>query len=102
MVAVALAGGLFTATSGCAAEPPSLRERLIQDLKRNPQYKDYSDKQLECVADVSIKYTKPEAIEQVMKGETPADSGWKDGVDGRAVTRDFMACTGPIVPSPTN
>ncbi|MGR6916244.1 hypothetical protein ACU635_18555 [[Actinomadura] parvosata] len=101
MVAVALAGGLFTAASGCAAEPPSPRERLIQDLKTEPQFKDYSDKQVECLADAYIKYAKPEAIELIMQGKTPADSGWKDGVDGRTLTRDLAACNGPIAPSPT-
>ncbi|GAA2204032.1 hypothetical protein GCM10009850_001430 [Nonomuraea monospora] len=45
--------------------------------------------------------TQPEAIQQIIKGETCADSGWKDGVDGRAVTRDLVARNGPLVPSPT-
>ncbi|WP_345575246.1 hypothetical protein [Nonomuraea rosea] len=100
-VAVALAGGLL-AGSGCAAETPSLRERLVQDLRSDPEYSDYSDKQVECVADAFVKYVKPEAIEQVIQGQTPAGSGWKDGVDGRTVTSELAACGPyPLPPSTT-
>ncbi|MEV1167087.1 hypothetical protein [Nonomuraea sp. NPDC049784] len=70
-------------------------------MRSNPAYKEYSDKQVECLADVEIKYATPEAIEQVLQGKTPAGSGWKDGVDGKAVTSALAACKDPIVPSPT-
>ncbi|MEV5504594.1 hypothetical protein AB0M50_55235 [Nonomuraea fuscirosea] len=98
-VVIVIVGGLLGG-AGCAAEAPSLRERLVQEMKSNPAYKEYSVKQVECLADVHVKYATPEAIEQVLQGKTPAGSGWKDGVDGKALTSALAACEGPIAPSP--
>ncbi|MCA2226337.1 hypothetical protein [Nonomuraea aurantiaca] len=101
-VATVLIGGVIVG-SGCAAqpEPPSLRDRLVQNLRSDPEYKDFTDKQVECLADGFIKYAEPEAIEQIMQDKTPADDGWKPGVDGNALTEELAACSGPSIPSPT-
>ncbi|MGP3957089.1 hypothetical protein ACTWPT_13900 [Nonomuraea sp. 3N208] len=100
LVAVVVVGGLLGG-AGCTAQEPSLRERLVQDMRSDPAYKEYSDKQVECMADVEIKYATPEALEQILQGKTPAGSGWKEGVDGKALSNAFAACEGSLAPSPT-
>ncbi|WP_146103889.1 hypothetical protein [Nonomuraea solani] len=41
------------------------------------------------------------AVEELLQGRTPAGSGWKAGVDGKALTDAFVARQGGLVPSPT-
>ncbi|MFI9560994.1 hypothetical protein [Nonomuraea endophytica] len=50
---------------------------------------------------MEIEYATPEAIEQVLQGKTPEGDGWKDGVDGKALTSALAACTNSTFPSPS-
>ncbi len=85
-----VAVALFTLTA-CSTEPPS-REALKNKLKTEQVFKSLTDKQVDCIAGVLIKYAKAGDLKDYVDGKKDVNSvrGPKDKED--EVTNESKAC----------
>ena len=84
-----IAIGLFSLTA-CGSKAPS-RDEVKAKLKTESDFKTYSDKQVDCLAGVFVKYAKASDLSDYVKGKKTLDAVQGPKNDAQA-TKDLTGC----------